>query len=745
MPAQQPKVQSEWQKIYNREEVRVVRQSAKQFRSLCKDYSVPFDSSFLSSRAHGEEDGSPASSSCSSDASGEYDDPGEEIQGISKMMQLLDAVEIDERVKTLTDMSNSLNESAANANNELKELEGIEKASAEDASELVIDEELLKFRVDEMPAIQALRRCVETTPALREESARRLKELQELPLLLGQQADDELDPDDAAGDHDPEVLGIRSEVVTKLARLGKLPVDADRDLRLVLEAQRQEIKAIAQRIDEGEKKVHLQNATLEYLDGTVRTSIVDGQLLDGAIRMAQEVRDRIFKLKRHEANQAFLAALATRNAPSEVEVEDCMEECHRLRGENNTTDERVQRMLTAVAQRRQQDARNPHREQSASPRPHSRALADDEDDAFTPRVAPRRRGALQDAGALETAPTLEVSHEGAAEMHAKLKKEVAALEHAIKDADRRSDSIEAVLRNGEQSAKVMEETKTLFLEQLARDKASLLEAFGIVSEDKEANNGESSSEHSDEEILDETGLARRIQSLADEEQFLRMELEIAESAFDEELLSEPGSDGAASVASQESTLINPEDQTFRDVRHLAFRVQQEVQQKVNEREKVLALDLEHASDDEDNIEVSSEEGEERPLTPKSAMQFLQSATHPEMSELLELQETNKMLLGKIQHIQNGIHETRVISGALNLHAGESSNLDPGMKAEAQRKMRELDALRKRWWSERQDPQTTVRRALATQDLDIDSQQPDAPPKTAQASLFQRIQASMTMP
>lgn len=764
--------QTEWQRIHNREEVRSVRRSAKKIRGLCKDYGVGFDSSFLS---RGRGGGSSASSSGSSDDAGEHEVNADRKDPVSwaQMKEILDAVAINSRVENINDISNSLSNAASRAAMDLVELEGFEESQAEAEKAFDSHDVLLEFRVEKMPAIEALRRCAKLTPALEAETARRLKELQKLP-VLPQKADDEQDADDVIGDDDVEDLriGMRSEVAMKLEKLGHLPREADRDLRMVLEAQKQEIKLIAQRIDDEEKKVNLQQLALEYLDGSLDMKAVDGQMLDGAIRLAQDVKSRIFTTKRAEANRAFQQALVERNAPLEAEVQDCMEECQRLRGESDITDDRVLQMLSAVAlENSHSQAARPspspgldtflmatsttsrpasrtQRSASKTPR-HSRPPSADQiehgnDPTMTRRGAMKNDGASDSPMAVHPSSSGEVPQDDLPKVQAKLKKEVSQLEKSIKDADHRAESIEGLLRNAEQSVKILEETKTLFLEQLVRDKPSLLEPFGILSEDKQAREIGSSIEHSEEE-LDETEEAKRLQNLAAEEQFLRMELSIAESNFDED------SDSVFSkqISDQSYASIRPEDTVFKDVRRLALRVEQEVQRKIKERDRLLTN-----QQGDDDISVASDhpssdddaKGVERPLSPRAATEMLQSTAHPEMQELVELRETNAMLLGKIQEIQSGIHEARVVSGALNINlAGDASNLPAELTAEVQGKIRELQALRKRWWSERQDPQTTVRRALACQDLDIDSTQPDAPPHTAQASLFQRIQASMTMP
>lgn len=64
-------------------------------------------------------------------------------------------------------------------------------------------------------------------------------------------------------------------------------------------------------------------------------------------------------------------------------------------------------------------------------------------------------------------------------------------------------------------------------------------------------------------------------------------------------------------------------------------------------------------------------------------------------------------------------------------------------AEVLFKRRELRALRKRWWHERQDPNCTVRRTLAVADLPETFDSPDKPPDFQNTSLFDRIVASMT--
>merc|ERR1712183_872985 len=94
-----------------------------------------------------------------------------------------------------------------------------------------------------------------------------------------------------------------------------------------------------------------------------------------------------------------------------------------------------------------------------------------------------------------------------------------------------------------------------------------------------------------------------------------------------------------------------------------------------------------------------------------------------------------------------IREERVTCGAIDLKDPESMVASPEKVSELQQKVRELQVLRKRWWKERQEDHTTVRRAAIANDLAIGEEEEveEQPPMATQVSLFQRILSSMTLP
>jgi hypothetical protein len=258
--------------------------------------------------------------------------------------------------------------------------------------------------------------------------------------------------------------------------------------------------------------------------------------------------------------------------------------------------------------------------------------------------------------------------------------------------------------------------------------------------------------------LDEDELAKRLQNLQAEEQLLRLELSMAEEAMmdvEEQSNEYDDGDGRASRAESNGSDQPQEDRVFSDTRRLAFRVETEVASRVKEREQVIEHAASHKSQDRPvsaaTVEMQSssdEESTQKAMSPEEAQTLLQAAQHEEMQELLQLQDDNAKLVIQIKEVQHQLQELRMSSGAMELTSDSPSSRHPlphEKVEEANRKIRELHALRKRWWSERQDPQTTVRRALAVHDLEIDDTSKDDEPPHHEVSLFQRIQASMTMP
>lgn len=845
----------EGKKVKNREEMRVMKETVKQFRILCRDYGISLDSNEIYRAAAGRKTGrshrrralsivpdqqeEEESSSSSGDelmsADGENEGLGNHARW-EEIKELLGDLQTRKRLRAVKEISRSLQDSAERAEIELKELDALEgkgnsteeKQSGEEQPKLAredtfedlasptaqdlgfeVDEQLLNFKASDMEVVKALHRCVDFVPELKQ---RVMKKAAMRKSLLGEMEAQELEEaletqnDAAADDVDivVEETGIIHEVNRKLHRFGDLKRDAPHDLAIVLEAQRAEIRAVAARIDEGERRVKTQRLALDYIDNNVETNNVDPELLRSAITATQDMRARILKTRREEEERRMRSERLARNMPSEVEVQDCMDECEKLRMESDRATERVERLLeftaSAASAERQSIILNP---EVAAAQELSLTNTDNGGDGdesppppdvpssgleikippsndmksstpLSPAVSPSmvtpggRRRAVQ--ATVQPVPALEVSHEKAPQLHTQLKAEVAKLEGEIQEQQLRISNCEVTMRNAEQTLKVLEETKTLFLEQIAREKPSLLGDLGLVGSD-DADEQDFNPTESDEDmnggadgdLLPSKDMEATLKTLDGEEQWLRMELDMLSAQFEEETTTAQAEALKTLMPERLPTPGGPDDfasefhwaeeETFADVRKLAVRVEMHIKNLQTEQND----NTDEDADDDDRESSSSSLSMSRhgSMAEDAAAAKRLASRHSEVQKLLQLRHQNAKLLMNIKEAQEELRDLRESSGAPGVSGPEEYNAEDSVKyAEVQRKQRELLALRKRWWSERQDPQTTVRRARAVAELPLQTVQAGMKPNpnltedkpvNVETSLFQRIYSSMTTP
>mmetsp|Transcript_31957 Transcript_31957/g.68043 ORF Transcript_31957/g.68043 Transcript_31957/m.68043 type:complete len:223 (+) Transcript_31957:1449-2117(+) len=203
---------------------------------------------------------------------------------------------------------------------------------------------------------------------------------------------------------------------------------------------------------------------------------------------------------------------------------------------------------------------------------------------------------------------------------------------------------------------------------------------------------------------------------------------------------------------------HPFDEVTADLLRLARQLEAE-------RARVLGEPLPEPVDKEnDDLELEFENPEVKEmetLSKDEAAERLRKLPHEEIRGILRLQAENQELLKRIAETQNELDRLRAEQGATQNRLGEigvqlpknqpppavqiDEVPDPTLLKQVQYKVRILKALRKRWWKERQDPSTTVRRALATMGLPEAPDQEDVPPMRIQASLYERIHESMSLP
>merc|ERR1712107_44034 len=135
-------------------------------------------------------------------------------------------------------------------------------------------------------------------------------------------------------------------------------------------------------------------------------------------------------------------------------------------------------------------------------------------------------------------------------------------------------------------------------------------------------------------------------------------------------------------------------------------------------------------------EHSSNADDQEQLTPEQAATRLRAMRHTDLSNLLVAQAKNDSIRTKAESARI---ELQALSKSV-MEANPRTDLSEDHMAQIARKQCELAALRKRWWSERQDSSSTVRRSLAVAGLDELTSE-DVPPGSG--TLFDRIQASMS--
>jgi len=692
-----------------------------------------------------------------------------------QVKELLDKLETRNRVRAVKDISVALNKAAVEAEAHMKELEELERTDAEDESNLVIDEELLKFRTDNTTAIQAIKRCIDVAPDLYKRVSSKLDTSKQLALARAaadaEHADGSQSCVNSNSDSDEEDgnAKARSEVLNRLQRLGTLPRSADKELHLLLEVQREEIRTAAQRSSDNEKRAKVARLAIEYIDGNVEPDSVDPDLLSSAITLAQELKSSQFIERREEALAKRREIRKGYNIPSEVEVQDAIDECERLAVEAENVEERVQRLLETTNPKVESRAANldqnsadagsdhdvevrvavdrigssvhsarvspaPPISVPGSPGPGESPSASLSPKAsnLSPPLHARRRRANRTNAVIPIGlanPCSEIERADAPEKHKQMKQQLAEHEASIAEQVSCISGNEAVMRNAEQTLKVLEEMKTLFLEEVAREKPTLIEAFGIVSPEKEAEVSSESDDSDDDPEGDE--LADQLQQLEAEQEFLRFELSMAvEEEEDEEIIHSKdwqsksdieGFDSEGFDSERPATL--EEDSAFVDIRKLAVRVEQEVRQLTRasvRATKKPSVDTGSGSDSEFGSEKSDPDSIDNSFCSEAASKLLQSSTHIEMQELLQLRDENSKMLEKLTEVKQEIQEARTTYGAVDLKQPDGITASPEKWAELQQKVRELQVLRKRWWKERQEDQTTVRRALAIKEFDLGS-------------------------
>jgi len=153
--------------------------------------------------------------------------------------------------------------------------------------------------------------------------------------------------------------------------------------------------------------------------------------------------------------------------------------------------------------------------------------------------------------------------------------------------------------------------------------------------------------------------------------------------------------------------------------------------------------IQKKAESSNTVTTSNQDNNAQPSR-QEELEKLRALPAKDLRELFALRHKTTRLLGAISKAQEGLDALRKKRGNPADFLWGDPKPDDVKLSEIRRKVRELKALRRRWWSDRQDPQTTVRRALAVVDLPEDSEADDKPPSSEHKTLFERIRSTWTL-
>jgi len=734
-------------------------------RGLCREYNLDFsvpDCSFVSTSRSKAKDSDRAgllasrSASPSSSSSGsicefhaEEDYSGAtSTRSWSQIEAILNSLNTDVRVRTIMDLHASMQSSSDKAAKSLEELDlqessipgaaGSASSRSIEETNHVVSEELLTFDVENTEAVQALRRCIALAPQLRHKVQEKKQEQEER--LKAEAKKVEQDAQEELMKAEAEERGLHREVARKLIQYGTLPYDAHPDLIAVLAAQRDEIRQTVQRIDDLGQELHVKRLALEHVDNRQKEGGVHSEEdMKQAIHIVNLEKKRILAEKMLEAEDVLREERRKSTAPTEAEVREAAEECEALAAEAQAVTQRLQKLQELTDDVAGARASTPL------------AQTPDPSDTPPPGASRRQRRAALVPTSQQEAPLQDISFDDTPEAHARLSQELGELEEHLVHEEKRIAYNEGIMKKAEQTLKVLEETKAIFLEYIARERPSMLKSILDVEDPESSSEDHDYEDHEDSE--EEINTGDRLAELVAEERQLRMQL----SRVEESLGAEPPSEELGPLPEGYTNNDDPgaDDPLAGDIRRLVALIDIETQKTLEGPEE-----SPEPLDDEDDD--SGDEGQ-RVLSPEEAVTQLRAMPHLDLRRLLALQEENAQLLEQIRNSHRELDELRKEHGDPDtLLGGEEDNYEEApseaprslsaegmtqsqkdMVAEVRHKCRELRALRKRWWSERQDPLCTVRRALAGEGLPEDGEE-DQPPGPRHIGLFTRIHASMTL-
>jgi len=757
--------------LAGRAEIQSAHRSLKMVRAVCKEYKLGFhmpDGIFnsddalkqgtraVSNGADSEDEGSSDSDFSSED---DKQSLGHHAQW-ADVKDMLDKISPAQRVKHLKDVNKSMAECSKTARRQLAELDTLEADSRFDEhvyfkSGYTSEGEaspssprsprkhqndgdpsspLLDFSPAKMPVAQAVKRCIEVIPHLRQHSLKIIKAREEAK-AEEQRIKEELERETAEAGEETEARkdGLPREIAKKLHSYGTLPLSADPDLQKIVEVQRKEIHALVASIVALENQEKMKKLAQKCIEGITDVDTDDQDLLIAAQNHAQELKVNLLAERRREAEQKYREERADVQVPTDEEIKASQDEFERLREEVDTQTERIKRLMELERDQFLQAARDAELESAEG--------TEDVDST----EAGRRAKVQGIPGMVQRMPQLGFAIEDASEVHKKLTAQYQALENQIQKEDKRIEQAEGVIKNVEHTLKTLEETKTIFFEHIAHERPALLtQLIELDSEgDSEENDEDMYGSHSLEETL-EDGEEQEdpMLQLAAEERWLRTQLRESQENLSDVLEGciSPHGEWIDKVGDSQDWNNEP---LVTDIQRLVEKIEAKcsgrpMEDSDDEGEKEMTAD---------NFGITQDSG----MTKEDALEQLRSMPHTHLKALVQVQYDNESLIKQIRQEQVDIQKIRLGLGNPDeiLKPGSAIRPPPGVSPEllieVRRKCRELNALRKKWWSDRQDPTTTVRRALAVAEMPESPGDEDVPPASEVSSLFERIHSSMTAP
>lgn len=506
------------------------------------------------------------------------------------------------------------------------------------------------------------------------------------------------------------------------------------DLLQVIASQQDELAQLSSRIEVNEARVKTLKAALDYVTGQ-HTEEPDQAVLDTIEEIKSEVREAKMAdlLQTEDAGQVDL------KVPDESVLLSLENECITLRQQLKDLEDEIR--------------------QIKDPQDRTEAINFD-----------KQQINVDNAAAAKAKLTVELS---------KTQTENERLQNELLQ-------YESLIKQAEETLKVMEEQKVLFMENVANARKNLV-VQPIPTEDDLTVPTQAIDNPADLEMLEkQKGL---LASLKEEEQSLIAEIEELEQVLTssranvkqekdrhKELEAETArqkqeyADVASQLESEVPETLEEEEaqlQALQQENDLLLSKMEDLQKKLEYEDRRAAMDEQAAdeaemlareefkkkkeeldkavadahkdtapdTDPEPKAEVApAEAAQSGKDTQEEKLAQLKAQQTKEMQELLKLQQENVELAKQIELIEMKIKVVKSNRGQpLDLSILKDTQIKEEdippenleLRKEVRKKQRELNGLRKKWWSERQDPKTSVRRNLVT-NPESQAEAPDLP-------------------